>query len=943
MSFGSCAFLNWKRKCDRRPESSSTGAQDCVFVCEFSVIYSATEGDTRSLFVRLSTGARRTVDTRRLISTLVAAATAAWVLLLSQIVAAESIDLDCRTYAESPAGWNFAALPVENDNARTMAPRETHSKPYAITQNASENPPTQENDGPPTRVNQPPLNVSIGVSAPPPGRRDPEDRIPPESDRSIADILSEGMDLGPDSEGFKPVDWSQPIVIHRYDRHQGVVGEDIFTVEGDVRFSIGDTEVRADRVTINKVEGSFDAEGDVVIVQGKSRLEAERLRYGQPPPEADRARTGLRPLRDESGTVSMTGSIEAELLHLQEPNRSLTADFLRYDYLEQTGEILNAKGHAGELYFGAESLRVLGPASMSGDDFWVTTCDRDPPHYRLRMSRADIQSREMVLGKNARLQLGGFNTPLYWPSWRRDGDRETQFLGVDFDSGRRAEMGYFLNLGLRFTLSKHSDITYRILPTTKMGVGFGVEVDYDFMEAPTSPLFRSTGSIETLYTTEDDGIVEYRHRQELSPNTLLLGQWEQWSDRDFYKIFYFDRFRDRTEPRTFVNATHTKPNYIATATVRKRTHDFTVETERLPEATFHLLERNLARNLFFTFDTMNGFSAREPSGVEAFRAMNVARLTYDWNAAEALNLSAYVQGEAAAYSEDAREEGGVTRASGVAAVTGQMRFHRAYGGLWSFRGFKHTVVPSVTTSYRPRATADLDEVPFFDYLDYLPGRARIETKLDNIVLGHSESKNEVWQVARVSLYHGNDFWHEEEESHDYEIEIDLRPWPRWGLLAVAERHDTEGALDLDFSLAVQRAILRTIERITGDPFDKELYRRYNLLSDDYNRVLSYVYYNQGDTDWGLNGRLGFAYTETDDDVFNREIIYGLGWKLGEKWSMAFEHRYDLDRDELARQTYEIRRSLHKWETAIQLRDRESGFDISFEIYIAAFPGTRVKF
>jgi lipopolysaccharide assembly outer membrane protein LptD (OstA) len=53
--------------------------------------------------------------------------------------------------------------------------------------------------------------------------------------------------------------------------------------------------------------------------------------------------------------------------------------------------------------------------------------------------------------------------------------------------------------------------------------------------------------------------------------------------------------------------------------------------------------------------------------------------------------------------------------------------------------------------------------------------------------------------------------------------------------------------------------------------------------------------------------------ETENKVINRDILYGLGYRLNENWSVSFEHIYNLEDDRLRRQTYEIRRNLHCWD------------------------------
>jgi len=46
---------------------------------------------------------------------------------------------------------------------------------------------------------------------------------------------------------------------------------------------------------------------------------------------------------------------------------------------------------------------------------------------------------------------------------------------------------------------------------------------------------------------------------------------------------------------------------------------------------------------------------------------------------------------------------------------------------------------------------------------------------------------------------------------------------------------------------------------------------------------------------------------------------------------------------LRSQTYELRRKFDCWESAIRVRDRESGLDVNLEISLVAFPGSAIKF
>ncbi|MBN2308904.1 MAG: hypothetical protein JXR94_08045, partial [Candidatus Hydrogenedentes bacterium] len=233
--------------------------------------------------------------------------------------------------------------------------------------------------------------------------------------------------------------------------------------------------------------------------------------------------------------------------------------------------------------------------------------------------------------------------------------------------------------------------------------------------------------------------------------------------------------------------------------------------------------------------------------------------------------------------------------------------------------------------------------PRFDAYDNVYGRSRVESKIDNLVFGRDTDTGEAWQVMRLTLYQGNDVWNEFRTADDYEIELDLRPRAWWGFQIAGEHHSIGRDVDIDDPFYFEGALLEAYEDATGRPFDPEVAYRYNAQYGDYDRLLTYLYYNDLASESRLNGRIGFAYTATQGAVFNREILYGLGYRLGEKWALAFEHRYDLERSELYRQQYEVRRVFHCLESAFMVRERGSGWDFSIEVGVTALPGTKLKF
>ena len=765
---------------------------------------------------------------------------------------------------------------------------------------------------------------------------------------TLSDTLNQRFAPEP-TESLQPPDWTQPLRDVEADVWKSQLGADEYDLEGNVRLQLDTLKFTADEFWYSKTEGRMRATGNVLILQDPTVLTADEIQY-LIPEESEAPKPSLlapRLTEQEQAKLRLSlGKVEGTNVNILQPTQELSADRLVYDVANSTGEFDNARGHTGIYYFNAQKLRILGPGSLDGEEVWVTTCDHDPPHYRILIKRAQIsEDGHSIYGEGARLQIGGWKTPVYWPWWNYEQGQSGTPINFEFKSGHRAKIGDFINTGQQFAVTPESTLGLRLFPTTRAGIGVGVDSQYDFTKDPASPLFLGKGEIHTLYTTKDRGYGELYHRQEIFDNTVLLLQAEQWSDRDFYKDFYYPEYRNRTAPRTFANVTYTQPTYIATGTVSKNTQGFVHETERLPEATFHLLERRLADNLYFSFDTINGYNEREPNGSNALRTVNIGRFTYDLKLHDALNITPFLELEGTGYSKDRYSDRSDFRFGNTIGTTVQTRFHKTYPGFWGFSEFKHIIVPSVTYSYRPEPTMGVAETPRFDSYDDAHGRSRIETKLANVLLGKDAETGEIWQVARLTLYQGNDFWNEISKSDDYEAELDLRPRPWCGWLMAAEYHGIEEDPDPDLDLQTywERRFLKLYDKVFGRPYYEDPLYQYDSQYGDYSRLLTYVYYDQLPQGGLLNAHLGFAYTETENKVFNREMLYGLGCRLGDQWGVAFEHRYDIDHNRLALQKYEIRRRLHCWEAALVFSERHSGWDMNVEFSIAAFPGTKVKF
>lgn len=778
--------------------------------------------------------------------------------------------------------------------------------------------------------------------APRPGLKPSPNPLEAMNRRTIRDAIMRPVEFGESGLGFEPPDWTEPLRDIEADTMVTDLNTSETVLKSNVRLRLGEMLFNSDEFRYSEEAGSYKATGNVLVRQHASQLTAGSLEYFAPEPEVVERTFILEPAPTEAAFAQRRltmGRLLAERLEVIEPTRHLYADYVDYNFATQTGELRNSHGLAAVFFYNAEHVQILGPDDAIIQNAWFTTCPRENPHYRILVDELTIRGGEAVSAKKARLQLGNYKTPFYLPLWKGGKD---QPWALDFDSGRRAEIGYFVNTGVLFEATPEVSIGPRIMPTTKQGIGVGGDMYYDFYNNPSSRLYRTKGEAHLLYTTKDRGHGLWRHRYDLDKDLTLRMETEQWSDQEFYKDFFYDDYKDRTTPRTFANVTYRQPAYIATATTRVNTHSWITETDRLPEASFHLIDRPIIGDFHVSYDNVTGYNRIKRFDLEGARSINIARLSYNWDPLPAIGITPFYEMEGSFYQHLATSNDSSSRFANLLGVTLETRLHKEYPGMLGFSAFKHIISPSITYSYRPSSTLSPYEAPQYDALDNVYGYSRIETKISNVFLGREAETNEVWQVGRISLYQGNDFWNEVRKGEDYEVEIDIRPRPWWGTQVVGEKHISARYATLEDKTLLARWFPRAQERIYDYTWREELYG-VNRSSADYSRILTQLYYDNTMLGGRFNSRIGFAYTDTGGQVYNREVLYGMGYKLGENWGLGFEHIYNLKDGNLRSQTYELRRKFDCWESAIRVRDRESGLDVNLEISLVAFPGSAIKF
>ncbi|MCC6145173.1 MAG: hypothetical protein IT368_15305, partial [Candidatus Hydrogenedentes bacterium] len=326
---------------------------------------------------------------------------------------------------------------------------------------------------------------------------------PPE--KSVSDMLRGNVGFDALENALQAPDWTQPLRDIEADTARGTLDTDVTVWEGNVHLRLENTFFQADRFQHTRSTGEMVATGNVRITQGETIVTADQITYKVPVTQAGQAPPVLEPTEDTQLRAKASlgrGSLEAYNIRVVEPFREFQAEYVNLDLASSVGEMRGAEGTAGVYYVYAEHVNILGPESFDAANAWITTCASPSPPYRINVKNLEVRDGDLVSGQQARLQLGKFKTPIFVPFLKGKGEKGWSF---DFDSGREAELGFFLNAGAQYSVTPDVSIGPRIFATEDEGVGLGGDLEYDFMENPASRLYRTKGDAHGIYTTEERG------------------------------------------------------------------------------------------------------------------------------------------------------------------------------------------------------------------------------------------------------------------------------------------------------------------------------------------------------------------------------------------------------------------------------------------------------
>ncbi len=611
-------------------------------------------------------------------------------------------------------------------------------------------------------------------------------------------------------------------------------------LKGKVEIKRGFLTVKADEIVYNRETGDILARGKVVFLQKGKKIEGEELLYN---------------LSGESGSLR------------------------------------DAKFFSPPWYGKAKEAQIEKKGEYLLKDGYITTCNLDPPHYRLKAKKIEISVDNKIEAKKITFCIR--ETPiLYLPYYNQSLDlKEEAESFLTFVPGYSSEWGIYLLTTVNTFLNPYFSASYYLDLREKKGVGMG----FDLKKKPKGR--NEEGILKTYYlkernTNENRYQASYKYRNVWEKNgrdLTLLSEMHKLSDAQFLKDYFYDDYLEEKQPRSYLFFSERKPQRALSLLARGRINDFYPVTERLPEINLSFPVQKLGKNLYFRSETSIVNLRKEIEGetkssvrLDAFNEISSSKRYGGW-----LNVRPHVASRFTFYTKD-REGKDAFRSLGEAGLDLGTKFQKPFRMRKS--SFTHIVEPGLSFDYR-EVFHSAEELLNFDSLDNIRSNRYITGQLINRICLREEKKK--LELLRLNLKSHYSLMKSRFE--DASLIFDLTPRGNWSFHAESDYDIPENCWKTSTS-------------------------SFSWWKERYTFNLSHYYQNKG-----INN-----------------LVPSIYWKINPRWQMRLATSYRLVEKDFESRELTIYRDLHCWQSSISFYRSSGETSVFLTFYLTAFPKSRIR-
>ena len=655
--------------------------------------------------------------------------------------------------------------------------------------------------------------------------------------------------------------------------------------------TINPVEIDGDNVELMQDENKVIIDGNVSIVKGDTRLTCDRVEYYH-----------------EDKKAFAQGNVV-----LSNPEGKILGENLVFDFGAMTGELAGAKIVSAPYYGEGEKISKVGENHMVMTQGYVTTCDLDKPHYKMKSKKIDVYPGDKVQAHSVRMIIGKLPI-IYFPQYTQIiNDTEPR---VVYTPGYDKKWGIFLLTAWRYYFNPNFKGNIHLDIREKKDFAWGVDVDYKV------PGY-GEGLIKTYYMNERNIVskrfwderlgptiekerfkVEWRHKWRIDETSNLILQYYKLSDRDFLKDYFERQHDDNPNPETFFLFTKSLDKGIFSFRVDKRVNRFVSSVERLPEIGYDVTNQEIGRTGLY-FQSQNLFSNlsypnASPSDVrkDTVRFDSMNKISFPKKIAF-IDFTPFVGQRETFYSKTkdlSRDH--IIRSIFETGATLSTKFYKTFdveADLWGMEldRLRHIITPTISYLYRHDPSFPAAKLDVFDSaIDSITRAHKIDFSLENKL----QTKRDGQNVDLLRFIATTDFLLKDDVgkgSFDtIKTDIEFRP-TEW----LSFFHDSE------YNAHQEKLISSNFEMYinSGDKWSFSLSKRYHIDVDD-------------------------------------QITAELQYVINPKWKVKIYERFDINHGMQKEQEFTLTRDLHCWEMDVSFNEtRGQGSEIWLVFRLKAFP------
>lgn len=654
-------------------------------------------------------------------------------------------------------------------------------------------------------------------------------------------------------------------------------------------------EVNGDHIEFIQGENKVIIDGNVLIKKGETELRCDHVEYFQ-----------------STKMAFATGNVVLEM-----PKGQIRGKRLAYNFGEMTGDFEDVVIVAPPYYGRTEKMAKVSPNKIEMKDGYITSCDLDKPHYKMRMKKVNIFPGKYLQAKNICMEVG--KAPLaYIPRYTQNlKDKKPTVL---YTPGSDKRWGMFLLTAWRWNLNENLKGVMHVDFRERRGVGGGFDTAY---KAP----HMGDGIFKMYYINErvtgkkrwykektsptqmkERFKYEWRHKWQIDKETQAIWQYYRYSDADFFKDYFWRDFQNDNQPTTYFLLTKNFNNGTFSFRTDKRVNRFVSTVERLPEIGYTIGSQQIGpSNIYLQSDNLFSHLSLPNAAPSDVRKKTVRFDTknkfYYPTKVSFIELAPYVSQRETYYSrtqEPSRYN--IIRSIFETGATLSTKFYRTFdvtGDLWGMQinKIRHIITPQVDYVYIHTPSFPSTYLDVFDSnIDSLTRGHKINFTLENRFQTKRDGKN----VDLLRIIGKTDFLLKEDPGkgsfNTVTSDIEFRPVDWLTFYA-------------DTTYSAQESKLSTAN------FDM---------------------YINGGSKWQIS--LSRRLEVGAEDTFTTDFQY----RINPKWRFRIYDRFDIGGGGQKEQGYTLTRDLHCWEMDINYNEtRGMGSEIWIVFRLKAFPDSPI--